>query len=84
MEKRFPREPVEYERRVQRVFATDILGSSGDRRHRHSLSAGGGEECGVPRAAKLLLLFSITVGGSIRVSHNENDGIGYVYTTWYE
>lgn len=63
-EKRFIREPVRYERRVQRIFATDRLKSSGDNRNNFVLCCGGGENgCGL-WGVRVLPCFRITVEGS--------------------
>lgn len=64
LEEEFMRESVEWERRLHTAIVTDGFRSSGKRRKRFLLVAGGGEEGGEPWSTKLLPCFRIDVMGS--------------------
>lgn len=55
---------MEYARREQRIFGTDMFGSSGDKRKIFVLVSGDGEEDGDLYAVMVLHLFRIITRGS--------------------
>lgn len=71
MEKEFIREPVQYKKRVQRIFATDRIRSSGDKRISFVPDFGGGEKGDDLRFATVLILFRISVGESLEAQGYE-------------
>lgn len=67
LENVFLREPVKYDKNVQRVIGTDSFGSSGDKKNSFVLVSGGGEVCGGLWVARVQLLFQVAVKKVMKV-----------------